>query len=140
MGDVNCSASSLHKWITKKGLGQSIMGRGGWSVCVCVCVCVRERERDSKNRDIFLPTLYASSQIMPQFSQTSGGKLFHWQRGSRSLFFWKSSFGCSAAHHSTNSHRRRSASPGSGSYKAEKTPSWNLSPIGYYLVLKRPVH
>lgn len=58
-------------------------GMGGWSVCVYMCVWKRERkrarERESKNGDIFLPSLYASSQIMPQYSQTSIEKLLHCQ-------------------------------------------------------------
>lgn len=61
----------------KRGLArESIME---WGV-ECVYVCVGEREREeSKNWDIFLPSLYASSQIMPQFSQTSREKLLHCQ-------------------------------------------------------------
>ncbi|MED6264989.1 hypothetical protein CHARACLAT_020871 [Characodon lateralis] len=37
---------------------------------VYLCVFERGRERGGKNVDIFLPSLYASSQIMPQYSQT----------------------------------------------------------------------
>lgn len=42
-------------------------GMGGG---VYLCVFEREREREGKNGDIFLPSLYASSQIMLQYSQT----------------------------------------------------------------------
>lgn len=35
-----------------------------------VCESEKERERETKKRNIFLPSLYASSQILPQYSQT----------------------------------------------------------------------
>ena len=69
-----------------------------WGVeCVCVCVCVyeREKEREGKQeRDIFLPSLYASSQIMPQYSQTSRENLLHCQ-GRSSALSWKAWSLCS---------------------------------------------